>query len=61
MSASVIIVLSKYYFNVSAWAIPSLALDIWDPDQKGTAISAKSFWDCHTLAKNLFLAAFFSN
>ena len=43
---------SEHYFKVSAWALPKLAFDACAPAQNGTAMSAKSFCDCHTSAKN---------
>ena len=48
------------YFKVSACALPKAAFDACEPAQNGTAMSAKSFCDCHTSAKNSFSAAFFS-
>ena len=50
----------RSYFRLSAKALPSDAFDVCAPAQNGTAISAKSFWDCQTVAKNSFSAAFFS-
>ena len=45
---------SEHYSKVSAWALPKLAFDACAPAQNGTAMSAKSFCDCHTSAKNSF-------
>ena len=43
---------SMIYFSVFAKAMPNWALELCAPDQNGTAISAKSFCDCQTSAKN---------
>ena len=44
------------YFREFAKAIPNWALELCAPDQNGTAISAKSFCDCQTSAKNALFA-----
>ena len=50
-----------FYLSVSACARPKFAFEVCAPDQNGTTVSAKSFCDCHTSAKNLFSAAAFSS
>ena len=50
-----------YFLSVAACARPKFALEVCAPAQNGTTVSAKSFCDCQTSAKNLFSAAAFSS
>ena len=46
-----------FYWSVAACARPKPAFEVCAPAQNGTTVSAKSFCDCHTSAKNSFSAA----